>query len=518
MADSSGAARRVAANTLNPFAAQIFTKVLLLGYQIVQYRVLGGQADGVLGTYLLAALVLTYASTVSEWGLGTLLTRDLARVRGTEAEGESVRRLFTQTLALRLLISLGLFLPVGLFIVIYTSLFNWGEGGGWALLILTVSLLPQAFSATVTAVLFAYERMTLPATVGIGTSMLNVALGLGALLLGWGVIGLALAALAATVATGAFFLWILRREFPQLAGGLSPGDFRLRGAEARGLLAAGWPLLLNALLIGLFFRIDQFVIQPVLGDSAIEQYNAAYSFLNFVLLISPAVTLALFPRMSRHAQDDRPRLAREYRFALKALVALSGLIIVGTVWFAPLLVTVLTGGQDKFLPYSAIALQVLIFFLPFSFINGVTQYVLIALDKQRLITRAFAVTLLFNLAANLALVPWLGIYGAAFVTVLSEIVLLVPFMFWIGKELAAVGGGIELSMGWKPLVAGLVAGAVMYALWALFEGWNRDAASMALYIGTGALLAAIYSGVYILLRPFTPEETASLARVVKRRG
>src|SRR5215218_7921490 len=101
MAESAGAARRVASNTLNPFAAQVFTKVMTLGYLMVQYRVLGGQANGILGTYFLATVVLLYVGTISEWGLGTLLTRDMARARGSEGGPESaVTKLFAQTLSL----------------------------------------------------------------------------------------------------------------------------------------------------------------------------------------------------------------------------------------------------------------------------------------------------------------------------------------------------------------------------------------------------------------------------------
>ncbi|MEO5953257.1 MAG: flippase [Chloroflexia bacterium] len=523
MPENEGAARRVALNTLNPFVAQVFTKIMTLGYLIVQYRVLGGQATGVLGTYILAALILLYLDTISEWGLGTLLTRDMARARGSdEGQHSAVTRLFAQTLALRLLLSVAMFVPAGLIIFIYTNLpntmSNWGEGGTWALIILTLSLVPQAFGRTVTSVLFAYERMTLPALIGVGTSALNVALGLGALLLGFGVIGLALSALVAQVVTTAVFWWILQRNLPEVASGLSLGAMRLERKVALGLLAAGWPLLLNSLLVNLFFKVDQFIMEPILGSLSIERYNAPYSYLNFVLLITPAVTLALFPRMSRHAQDDKPRLAREYSFAIKALVSISGLIIVGTVWFAPLLVTIVTSGKEGFLPDSAIALQILIFFLPFSFVNGVTQYVLIALDKQKLITRAFAITLVFNVAANLALIPLLGINGAAFVTVLSEIVLLVPFVWWIGKELGPVGGGVEIGVGWKPLVAGLAAGAAMYGLWDVFANWNSNIGSVGLYIGAGGLLAVVYVVVLALLRPFTPEETAALARVFKRHG
>src|SRR4051794_19954389 len=94
--EAHGAARRVAINALNPFVAQVFTKVLMLGYTIVQYRLLAADP---LGNYFLAGIVLLYTSTVAEWGLGTFLTREVARERGSFQE---VNKLFRQTLTLRL--------------------------------------------------------------------------------------------------------------------------------------------------------------------------------------------------------------------------------------------------------------------------------------------------------------------------------------------------------------------------------------------------------------------------------
>src|SRR5207244_6300835 len=75
----SPAARRVASNALNPFAAQVFTKVLMLGYGVAQFRLVGG---GALGDYFLATILFLYTSTISDWGLGTLLTREVAKERG----------------------------------------------------------------------------------------------------------------------------------------------------------------------------------------------------------------------------------------------------------------------------------------------------------------------------------------------------------------------------------------------------------------------------------------------------
>src|SRR5262245_23741074 len=84
--ETGSAARRVAINAFNPFAAQVFTRILMLGYVVVQYRVLGAEANGVLGNYFLAGIILMYASTIAEWGLGTYLTREVAKERGSDSE------------------------------------------------------------------------------------------------------------------------------------------------------------------------------------------------------------------------------------------------------------------------------------------------------------------------------------------------------------------------------------------------------------------------------------------------
>jgi O-antigen/teichoic acid export membrane protein len=494
----------VAVNALSPFAAQLFTKVLMLGYGIVQYRVLGDRADGVLGDYFIAGLVLMYTGTVAEWGLGTLLTREVARERGDTAD---VARMFRQTLALRLGLAALMALPVAVFVAVYLAFFGLSASGAWAVAILTMSLVPTAVAGSVTAVLYAYERMSLPAVIGIGTALLNVALGVLFIALGWGVVGLALVALLSTVATAVTFWAILRRNYPGIA--TAPPEQGLSRSAALALLGSGWPLMLNALLVGLFFRVDQFIIKPLAGSLAVEQYQAAYAYLNFVLIITPAVTLALFPRMARHAVSDRPRLAYEYALALRVMLILAVPLVALTVWFAPLLITVVTGGKDAYLPESAIALRILIFFLPLSFVNGVTQYVLIALDRQRLITGVFAATVAFNFALNLVLVPRMGIYGAAVTTVLSEVVLLVPFLMWVSRETGPVP---VWAVSWRPLLGAGIFAAVMWLAWGFTGRWNASAADFGFYLAGGLLAFAAYAVVMVLLRPFTPDEIKAARR------
>jgi O-antigen/teichoic acid export membrane protein len=495
----SEAARRVARNMGSPFAAQLLGKVLGIGYFMLQARLLSQDA---LGQYTNATVIWLYASTIADWGLGTWLTREIAARRGAPDSAEAARAIFAETLAVRLGLAALAFLPALLIALPGPArdTLRVNDAGATAVLLLGLSLLPGAFSSAVTALYNANERLALPAAVQFVTSLINTGLGIAALILGFGPAGLAGAALLTTAATAGVFYRLLRRDF-------FPPALAWDSAAARRMLTAAFPLMLNGLLIILFFRFDQPIIQTFRGPGDVAIYEAAYKVINFTQIITPSVVLALFPAMARAALHDRAALTRQYRGAVKFLLLLAAPLVVGTIALAPALITIITLGKPGYLPASGWALAILIGYLPFSFINGVTQYVLIALHRQGRLTWAIGATALFNIAANLLVVPVWGIYGAAAVTVLSEIVLLVPFLRWAAGDLGIAalrpgGGGMKLAL------AALGLALVTFGGQAL--GWNAFAAALA--------GGAAYLGLLAGLRIFSPAETALLGSVLRRRA
>ena len=163
--------------------------------------------------------------------------------------------------------------------------------------------------------------------------------------------------------------------------------------------------------------------------------------------------------MSRFATDSRDSLARAYILSLRLLLMLALPLAVGTPFVARELILFLAG--ERFLPDSMIVLQLLIWFLPFSFINQVTQYVLIALNLQRHLTRAFIIGVLFNLIANLIFIPLYGYRAAAIITVFSEWALLIPFYILVRKNLGTVPW---FDVTWRPIVAAAIMGATLWLI------------------------------------------------------
>jgi O-antigen/teichoic acid export membrane protein len=461
--------QRVARNSAAPLIAQLINKGVDLGFALVILRLLGTEGNG---QYAFAVIVWLYTKTFTDFGLGILATRDVARDHALADEYLGL------TTLLRLLLWAVAVPIVGIFTLAYWHFWNLTVASTVAIGLLIASILPDSYSDAANAIYNAFERMHIPAGLTLVKNALKVAIGLVLILAGWGPIGLALTALLTNVITAWLFLTLLRRLGVQ-------ARWRLPGMQARRMLLDAWPLFLNTLLAGLFFRSDVFVLKPSWGDSTVGIYDAAYKFLSLVLLIPQYFTLALFPQLARLAAVRDERFAPIYNLALKLLLTLALPICVFTTILAPQLMGIL--GGSAYLPAAGTALRILIWLLPFSYVNGLVQYVLIAAGQQRALTPAFAATFAFNLLANLIFTPRYGYPSAAAITIASELVLIVPFLLLVRRR---VGPLPTLGIIVRPLGATAAMG-----LAALVAG--RGFANL----GTGDLtpwLAALVSGIVYL--------------------
>jgi O-antigen/teichoic acid export membrane protein len=472
--------RRVVQNSAFPIAAALLNKGLDLAFAIVMLRVLGPMD---VGKYAWVGVVAVYLDILLGFGMDTWLTREVARDPG------HLGRYLGQVLGARMALWVGVLLIALLLAGPLAAPLDVTPDVALALGLLALAMAPSGLAAALSAIFRASERMEYPAAVTVLTTILKVALGLLALALGYGFVGLAAVALVVNLATLAALLVLFRdlMAWPRLT--LTP-------SASLALGAASYPFMLNNLLASLFFRIDFLLLRPLAGDAALGYYSAAYRVVDGLTLIPAHFTLALFPHLARQGQTDRAALARNYERALKALLVLSLPISVGIALLAEPLVLLFAG--PAYLPQAAWALQVLIWFLPFSFVNGVTQYVLIAVDRQRFLTLAFLLATGFNLTANLLLIPRFGYLAAASITVLSELVLLGPFWWAATRALPPVS---LLRPAWRPALAA----AGMGLLVALVAPW-----SWPLSIPLGAVT---YAALLLLLGGLDADDRALLRRL-----
>ena len=477
--------RSVAKNSAAPMVLSLFNKGIDFVFAAFYLRILGpAQA----GSYATAIATAGIFEIVANYGLNILLIREVSQDRS-----QAGRFLFNSSL-LRLLTATVALLPVAGFI--------WAGGRGpnplsgaelMAIGLLMVGMIFSGLTLGVSGLFYVYEQAEVPAAMSTVTTLLKVGLGVAALLAGFGFVGLAAVSIVVNVITLAVLLVMAAGRFEL------HGPWTVDRPLLSSMLRLGFPLMLIHLLQTIFISIDVLLLRQLLpdGERVVGYYNSAWKWFNALQIIPSYFTLALFPIISRAIKQDMDAARRMYRLALKLMLLLA-LPTSALFTFAAFPLIGLLGGRE-FLPDGAIALRIIMWSIPFGWLNSVTNYVLIALGMERLQPRAFALAVGFNIVANILLIPRYSYVAAAVITVLSEVVLLVVFAYFLHRR----GAGVDwLGLAGRPA---LLTGFMLAALWL--------GGQLHLIIGL-ALGIVVYLAGLFALRIIGPEERAALGEVL----
>ncbi len=489
----AGGVHTIARNSLIPIILNLFNRGVDMAFALIMLRILG-PADA--GLYFYAGVVFVWFDIFTNFGLNLFLIREAARDRSKAGY------LFLNTSALRVVL-IGVCIP--LLIAFLTIRQNAADPlpayAITAIALLYIGLLPNSLSNGLSALFYAYERAEVPAAVATTATILKTAGGLAALLFGAGVVGLAAVSIGVNTIT-LLLLWFnspLRKARAQRREDAKKND-SIDPRLIRGMVRESYPLMLNHFLATIFFQVDVILIEWIHNPTMVGQYSVAYKWISALNVIPAFFTQALLPGMSRQAHEDKQALKRTVTMALKLLMSIA-LPIAVIFTFTSFALAGLLGGA-AYLPESAIATQLMIWSIPIGWMNSLTQYVLIALDLQKRITRAFVVAVGFNLISNLILIPTYGYVAAAIITAFSELTLLIAFSFLMRPAFGWINWG---SIAAKPIIAA----AAMFGV--LFIGF--DAMPLPALIAS----VAVYIGVLVVLRPLNADELARLAPLIPQR-
>lgn len=483
--ESSGVAK-IARNSLAPIILNLFNRGIDFVFAIVMYRLL---IPLDIGIYNFAIVVFVWFDIFTNFGLDLFLIRE-----ASQKKSESGHYFYNTSLFRVLLSVTGIPLLAG-FLFLFQS--SGAEAitpdGLIAIGLLYLGLFPASLSKGMTSLFYANEQAEKPAAIATITTMNKAIFGVIVLMLGYGIIGLAAVSILNNILTFIVLVWAGRKFIGRIADKMP--DMKL----IREMVTESLPLMLNHFLATIFFQIDIVILQALKGAVIVAQYSTAYKWLLAINIVPAFFTQALFPVMSRQAKEDIPALTRTFTFGIKLLFAMSlPLAVAFTVLAEPL--TLILGGA-QYVPNGVIALQLMIWSIPFGWMNSLTQYVLIAIGLQRMITRAFFGAVTFNIVVNLIFIPQYNFQAAALATIASEAVLFVPFIYLLRGKLAPFN---LFSLLWRPVVAV----SVMFLILILWDAQPLPA----LLVGGFLYIVAL-----VFLRPLDTAELEQLLKILPDR-
>lgn len=194
-------------------------------------------------------------------------------------------------------------------------------------------------------------------------------------------------------------------------------DWQLSLEYAKKFLSASWPLVISGLAISIYMRLDHILIRKLLDETHLGFYYAAVRIPTLAYFFPQIIAKSVFPAIisakSRSADLYQNRLA----FLNSSLTWISIFIAILISSLSGPIIKLIFG--PKFSPASSV-LSIYIWTLVFvSF--GIIVSKQLVIEKRTVYTLAKTVTgAVVSIAANLALIPYLGIIGAAWSAVLAQ--------------------------------------------------------------------------------------------------
>lgn len=223
-------------------------------------------------------------------------------------------------------------------------------------------------------------------------------------------IAFAWATLAEALVVALILLSVLARR------GHAISRLKVSTERAKGLLKDSWPLILAAIAVTVYMKIDQIMLGQMMGDEAVGIYSAAVKISEVWYFIPMAIVASVFPAIL----EAKKRSEILYLARLQKLYDLTVIISVAIALPMTFLATPIVGllFGDAYLEAGAV-LAIHIWASVFVFLGVASGKWFLAEGRQNLALQRTLLGAGANVGLNFLLIPTNGATGAAVATLVS---------------------------------------------------------------------------------------------------
>lgn len=471
-----GIAKTVAKNSLMQVASTIVTRICSLIFIIFVTRYLGGIG---FGKFSFVFALLSFFTVFIAFGMDTLVIREIAKDRSKSSA------FLVNSAVLKFFLSLVSWVVIIFLIGILKKEPEINLG----IIIIGLYLLPDSIISSFKAVFSAYEKMEYSMLIDMLSRIIVVGLGLLVIFFDLGLTLLFIVSLFSSILIFFFSAYIYNNKIGKIKIEI---DYNL----CRYLLKTGYPFALTGVFIAIYHRIDTVMLSVMKGDASVGWYSAAYGLTESFLFIPAAISLAVFPVLSRLYSESRESFNLLYRKSFKFLLLFALPVGMGITVLAERIIFLIYKSEFS---NSVIALRILIWAAAFIFLNAIMSSMLYSANKQKAITLLTAILAIINIGLNYLVIPRYSYVGASWITVATEMLAFVYCYYFISKNICKIK---TAKLFLKSLIAALIMGFFLY----IFRGFNLFLISI--------VAGCLYVFILILLRVFTGEDKAFIRGIL----
>jgi O-antigen/teichoic acid export membrane protein len=463
--------RKIAYNVVISSIAKILsTGVALVGIGFIT-RYLGQEG---FGQYSTALAFLSLFGALGDWGLYQASTREISRPNADE------KKIISNALGIRLFISFGIiilsplivsFLPyprelkLAIILIAFSYVFSSGYQG-------LIGLFQKRLEL---------NKVTVSELVGKIVQVTLIIIGVGH---NWGFYFIVSTLLINMIINFSIVL-LLSRKY--LALGLN-FDF----AYWKKFLRQSIPIGLGAVVTFIYFKADTILLSLLQPQDQVGIYGAACKVIENISFFPAMIVGLTMPMFSFHIINDKKMFRKIVNKNFKIFMILAIPLVIGIWFLSDTIIAIIAGSEFQ---QSAISLKIIILSLGFIFFGNLFNNVLIAAKLQKQLLFALSFCAFFNIAANLIFIPKYSYYSTSYISVITELLVVILGGWLIRKNLGFVPKTDNLFL---MLLGGFVMGVFLW----YFNDLN--------FILKIIISPIIYFGLLIGMKVITKDELQSV--------
>jgi len=225
------------------------------------------------------------------------------------------------------------------------------------------------------------------------------------------------------------------------------------------VLRRTWPVAVSIIFSLIYFKADTLILSVFKSDYDVGIYGIPYRALETLMVVPLLFVGLMLPILNKaYAQKNIAKFKHYLQRSFDALSMMAlPLIFISLVLAKP---AVLLIAGDEFI-LSAPVFKILMLATGIIFLSSLFSHTIIALKKQKAMTRFYLITALIALLGYLILIPRYSYFGAAWMTVAAESLILI-FTFYTVWQTTKFAP--DLKIFGKTILASLLMTAAAYFL------------------------------------------------------
>ncbi|MFA6388643.1 MAG: polysaccharide biosynthesis C-terminal domain-containing protein, partial [Patescibacteria group bacterium] len=232
------------------------------------------------------------------------------------------------------------------------------------------------------------------------------------------------------------------------------------------IILESWPIAVAVALNVVYFKADT-IILSLFKPADVGTYGFPYKILEVIITLPAILVGLLMPKLStEYLKHNLTRFRELYQRSFYALCMLAMPMMVGAAIIAhPLMDSIVTKPELRArIGDLGNLLQILMLAVGMIFLGTLSGYVVVIVNKQRQIIWGYLFVAVIALIGYLYFIPRYSYYGAAWMTVCSETLMMLISTVIIYR---ASGAAPSLKSIWRVVLASLIMGGALLAVRAL---------------------------------------------------